>query len=103
MKSVTINNTKYCFKKLTWFDILGDSTISSENEFDNMKCAEIITEGYIYDIIQEDGREFVRTFASYQVKDNEFGFGDRNCYPIEVFNKRSQKAIREAHRLTLRG
>ena len=92
MKSVTINNTKYFFKKLTWLDIVGDSTIAGENDYHNMKCAEIITEAYIYDI-----------FASYQTKNNEFGFGDRNCYPMEVFDKRSQKAIREAHRLTLRG
>jgi len=87
MKSVTINNTKYFFKKLTWLDIVG----------------EIITEAYVYDIFVDDGREYVRTFASYQTKNNEFGFGDRNCYPIEVFDKRSQKAIREAHRLSLKG
>ena len=103
MKSVTINNTKYFFKKLTWLDIVGDSTIAGENDYHNMKCAEIITEAYVYDIFEEDGREFVRTFASYQTKNNEFGFGDRNCYPMEVFDKRSQKAIREAHRLTLKG
>jgi hypothetical protein len=103
MKSVTINNTKYFFKKLIWNDITGDSTIQSETEFNNMKCAEIITEAYIYDVFEEDGREYVRTFASYSIKNNEYGYGDRNCYPIEVFDKSSQKAIREAHRHTLKG
>ena len=46
MKSVTIDNTKYFFKKLTWLDIVGDSTIAGENDYHNMKCAEIITEAY---------------------------------------------------------
>ena len=54
-------------------------------------------------MFEEDGREYVRTFASYSIKNNEYGYGDRNCYPVEVFDKSSQKAIREAHRHTLKG
>ena len=76
---VMIISCAYFFKKLIWNDITGDSTIQSETEFNNMKCAEIITEAYIYDVFEEDGREYVRTFASYSIKNNEYGYGDRNC------------------------
>jgi hypothetical protein len=102
MKSITINGTKHYFLKLKWFDICGDSTTVGDTEFNRMECAEIISEGYLYDIFEKDGREYVRTFASRQ-EGMDFGYGDRNVFPIEVFDKPSQKAIREAHRAMLKG
>ena len=98
MKSVTINGHKHIFLKLNWIDIVGASTLEGDVDFQRMKCANITTEAYLYDTFELDGREFVRTFASYSLED-DFGYGDRNCYPIEVFDKRSQKAIRDALRL----
>jgi len=92
---ITIGTTKHQRLRLTWIDIAGDSTTVSTDDFSKMKCCEIITECFLYDIQAVDGREYVRTFASYQVKD-DIGYGDRNVYPIEVFTDESQKRIRIA-------
>ena len=78
---ITIGTNKHHRLKLTWIDIAGDSTTVSTDDFNKMKCCEII-----------------RTFASYQVKD-DIGYGDRNVYPIEVFTDDSQKRIRKAWKL----
>ena len=101
-KSITIDNQKYFFLKLKWVDIVGTSTLEGNTEFDKLKCANIITEAYLYDIFEDGDREYVRTFSSYSL-DPDPGFGDRNAYPIEVFDKPSQKAIREAHRAMIKG
>ena len=95
---ITIGTNKHHRLKLTWIDIAGDSTTVSTDDFNKMKCCEIITECFLYDIQVVDGREYVRTFASYQVKD-DIGYGDRNVYPIEVFTDDSQKRIRKAWKL----
>lgn len=80
---------------LIWIDIAGDATTVGPDDFNKMKCCEIHTDCYLYDIQVIDGREYVRTFASYQVKD-DIGFGDRNIYPFEVFDKLSQVKIKKA-------
>ena len=100
MKSVTINNQKYFFLKLIWVDIVGASTLEGDTDFNKLKCATIITEAYLYDVFEEDGKEYVRTFSSYSIDDP--GYGDRNVYPMEVFDKCSQKAIRTARRAMLK-
>jgi len=98
MKSVTINNQKYFFMKFHWDDICGDSTTVGDTDFNKMKCAQIITEGYLYDVFTDNGREYVRSFASYQVGD-DYGFGDRNCYPIEVFDDNTKNTIKKLLKL----
>lgn len=92
---IKIGNNKHSRLKLVWIDICGDSTTIGPDDFNKMKCCEIVTECFLYDVIIIDSREYVRTFASYQVKD-DFGYGDRNIYPIEVFTDESQKKIRKA-------
>ena len=101
-KSITLNNLKHIYIKVTWFDIAGCSTLENDFEFNNLKCAKIVSECYLYDIFQEDGIEYVRTFASYQ-NDGEIGYGDRNVYPMSVFTKSSQKRIRMAWKDMARG
>ena len=47
MRSITIDGQKYFFLKLKWVDIVGTSTLEGNTEFDKLKCATIITEGYL--------------------------------------------------------
>ena len=101
MRFITINNRAHAKLKLIWHDILGDSTVGTDHEFEKMKCARIITECYLYDIFESDGSEYVRTFASYQIEE-EMGYGDRNVYPMEVFTKDSQRTIINALKLMKR-
>ena len=54
MRFITINNRAHAKLKLIWHDILGDSTLGTDHEFEKMKCARIITECYLYDIFESD-------------------------------------------------
>ena len=101
-RSVTINNKKHLFIKLTWLDIVGSSSLCTDYEFGKLKCATIITEAYLYEIFEDDGIECVRTFASYQNED-DIGYGDCNVYPMSVFTKSSQRAIRKAWKEVSKG
>ena len=57
MRSITIDGQKYFFLKLRWVDIAGLSTLEGDTEFNKLKCANIITEAYLYDVFEEDGKE----------------------------------------------
>jgi hypothetical protein len=92
---ILIGDKQYTRLSLNWFDICGDATISGPDEFAKLKICSIHTEGYLYSLETIDGREVVKTFASYQCQD-DIGFGDRNVYPMEVFSADSQKKIRKA-------
>ena len=93
---------KHLFIKLTWLDIVGSSSLCTDYEFGKLKCATIITEAYLYEIFEDDGIECVRTFASYQNED-DIGYGDCNVYPMSVFTKSSQRAIRKAWKQMSKG
>ena len=101
-RSITINNKKHIYIKATWYDIAGCSTLENDFDFEKMKCARIVSWCFLYDIFEDDGIEYVRTFASYQ-NDGEIGYGDRNVYPLSVFTKSSQKLIRTAWTAMARG
>ena len=77
---VNIGGEKYYKYLIVWNDIVGDSTITDLNDFDNMKTAIIKTEAYIIKKTKAD----IHTFSSYQNDDGEVGFGDRNIIPRSV-------------------
>jgi len=80
---VNIGGEKYYKYLIVWNDIVGDSTITDLNDFDNMKTAIIKTEAYIF----KKTAKYLWSFASYQNDDGEVGFGDRNIYPRSVVKK----------------
>ena len=43
-----IGGKRYYKYKIIWEDIVGDSTLATENEFSNMTCAEVHTECWIF-------------------------------------------------------
>ena len=75
-RSVFINKKRYYFYKITWIDILGDSGHADLEEFSNMRPAEMITYAYIF----EKDKKYLKTFASYDSKEEMFS--DRNVFPI---------------------
>ena len=77
---ISIGGEKYYKYLIVWNDIVGDSTITDLNDFDNMKTAIIKTEAYIFKKTKAD----IHTFSSYQNDDGEVGFGDRNIIPRSV-------------------
>lgn len=77
---ISIGGEKYYKYLIVWNDIVGDSTITDLNDFENMKTAIIKTEAYIFKKTKTD----IHTFSSYQNDDGEVGFGDRNIIPRSV-------------------
>ena len=69
--------------KIIWEDIVGDSTLATENEFSKMTCADVHTECWIFD----KTLDYVYSFASYYIENGEKEFGDRNIYPRSVIKK----------------
>jgi hypothetical protein len=80
-KSVVINKKRYYFYKIVWLDILGDAGHADNNEFMDMKPAEMITHAYVF---YKDSK-MLRTFASYD--SNAESFSDRNVFPIGCIKK----------------
>ena len=78
-----IGGKRYYKYKIIWEDIVGDSTLATENEFSNMTCAEVHTECWIFN----KDVDYVYSFASYFTENGEIEFGDRNIYPRSVIKK----------------
>ena len=84
---IVIDNKSYTLQEIHWLDIVGDSTIASVDEFEKMKCAEMVSEAYIY----KKDKNFLYTFSSYQK--NDVGFGDRNIIPVGCVQKIEKKVV----------
>ena len=82
-KPIVVGDKRYYKYLIIWEDIVGDSTITDYNEFNNMNCALIHTEAYIF----KKTAKYVYSFGSYQNENGEIGFGDRNIYPRSVIKK----------------
>ena len=78
-----VGNKRYYKYKIIWEDIVGDSTLATENEFSKMTCADVHTECWIFD----KTLDYVYSFASYYIENGEIEFGDRNIYPRSVIKK----------------
>jgi hypothetical protein len=74
---IVLDNKSYYLHKISWFDIIGDSTIGTIEEFTKMKPVEIITYAFIF----KKDKNNLYTFASYSL---DGGFGDRNVIPLGV-------------------
>ena len=95
MAYIEINGHKYPRVTITWRDIIGDPVVANEGEARGLVCPILVTEGYLFDVFEEDGERYVRTFASYQ-RDDEAVFGDRNCFPFSVLTNKSQREVEMA-------
>ena len=74
---IRISDTDYFLYKITWEDIVGDSSIQSLDEALRLRTATIKTIAFI---LKKD-KKYLYTFASY----SEDGFyGDRNVIPLGV-------------------
>jgi hypothetical protein len=93
---VEIDGVKYPRVTLEWFDITGDSSWANKYEFQDFCCSEVVTEGFVFDIFEQDDNVFVRTFASYIDEEGNPTFGDRSCFPVAVLKPKSQHMIEMA-------
>ena len=65
---------------------MSDSGWATEKEFDRMKLARPVNEGWLY----SKDKDSVKLFASYDRDDDGISFGDRTMIPL-AWVKRIQK------------
>ena len=63
--------------RVEWIDCGSDSGWATDKEFDKMKLARPVNEGWLY---SKDSKS-IKLFASYDKDDNEITFGDRTMIP----------------------
>ena len=72
--------------RVEWIDCVSDSGWATEKEFDRMKLARPINEGWLY----EKTKDYIKLFASYDKDSDEISFGDRTMIP-RAWVKKIQK------------
>ena len=79
------NDIPYSKCRIEWIDIVSDSGWATDKEFNRMKLATPVNEGWIY----SKDKNHVKVFASYDKDDEtkEITFGDRTMIPIACIKK----------------
>ena len=72
--------------RVEWIDCISDSGWATEKEFDRMKFARPVNEGWLY----SKDKDSIKLFASYDRDEDGFSFGDRTMIP-RVWVKKIQK------------
>ena len=69
--------------RVEWIDCVSDSGWANEKEFDKMKLATPINEGWLY---SKDSKS-IKLFASYDKDEDGITFGDRTMIPRQWVKK----------------
>ena len=79
------NDIPYSKYRVEWIDILSDSGWASDKEFNRMKLATPVNEGWIY----SKDKDNIKVFASYDKDEGtkEITFGDRTMIPTACIKK----------------
>ena len=79
------NNIPYSKYRIEWVDIMSDSGWATDKEFNRMKLAAPVNEGWIY----SKDKNHVKIFASYDKDEDtkEITFGDRTMIPWACIKK----------------
>ena len=73
----------YAKYRIEWFDIASDSGWASESQFDKMKLATPVSEGWLY----EKNDCVIKIFSSYDRDEDGIVFGERTVIPISCIKK----------------
>jgi len=70
--------------RVEWIDCVSDSGWATDKEFDKMKLARPVNEGWLFD----KTKDHIKLFASYDKDDDDgFIFGDRTMIPRDWVKK----------------
>ena len=70
--------------RVEWIDCVSDSAWATDKEFDKMKLATPVNEGWLY----SKDKKSIKLFASYDKEDDgSFTFGDRTMIPRQWVRK----------------
>ena len=82
----SVNDLPYPKVRVEWIDCVSDSGWANEKEFDKMKLATPVNEGWLY----SKDKKSIKLFASYDKDDDGITFGDRTMIP-RAWVKKIQK------------
>ena len=79
------NDIPYSKYRIEWMDILSDSGWATDREFNRMKLAYTVNEGWLF----SKDRYTIKIFASYDKDEDtkEITFGDRTMIPLSCVKK----------------
>ena len=79
------NKIPYSKYRIEWMDILSDSGWATDREFNRMKLAFPVNEGWLF----SKDRYTIKIFASYDKDEDtkEITFGDRTMIPLSCVKK----------------
>ena len=77
------NDIPYHKYRVEWVDCVSDSGWASEKEFNKMKLATPVHEGWLY----EKTKNHIKIFASYDKDEDGITFGDRTMIPRQWVKK----------------
>jgi len=73
----------YSKVRVEWIDCVSDSGWATDKEFDKMKLATPVNEGWLY----SKDKKSIKLFASYDKDDDGITFGDRTMIPTPWVKK----------------
>ena len=79
------NQIPYSKYRIEWKDILSDSGWADEKQFNRMKLASPVNEGWVF----SKDKESIKVFASYDRDEDtkDITFGDRTMIPVSCIKK----------------
>ena len=77
VKSNSLEDIPYPKYRVEWVDCVSDSGWADSKEFENMKLAYPVNEGWIF----SKDKTSIKMFASYDKDENGITFGDRTMIP----------------------
>ena len=87
VRQSVVEEIPYPKVRVEWIDCVSDSGWANEKEFDKMKLARPVNEGWLY----SKDKISIKLFASYDKEDDgSLTFGDRTMIPLACV-KRIQK------------
>ena len=82
-RSVCTDDIPYPKYRVEWVDCVSDSSWADSKEFENMKLAYPVNEGWIF----SKDKTSIKMFASYDKDENGITFGDRTMIPRQWVKK----------------
>ena len=85
VESTQSNDIPYSKYRIEWMDILSDSGWATDREFNRMKLAFPVNEGWLF----SKDKDNIKIFASYDKDEDtkEITFGDRTMIPLACIKK----------------
>ena len=85
VNAIQESDIPYSKCRIEWIDIVSDSGWATDKEFNRMKLATPVNEGWIY----SKDKDNIKVFASYDKDEGtkEITFGDRTIIPLSCVKK----------------